>query len=82
MAAEVAHPDIRYRILDGEALGSEGRYALICASFVVHWFADLRAGLQQLLAALKTRRVLALLLSGGGFIRRMAPPMCAARRSL
>ncbi len=53
MAAEAAHPDICYRVLDGEQLGSEGRYALICASFVVHWFADLRAGLHQLLAALK-----------------------------
>ena len=55
MAAEVevTHPDIRYRVLDGERLASEGHYALICASFVVHWFADLRAGLQQLLAALK-----------------------------
>ena len=53
MAAEAAHPDICYRVLDGEQLGSEGRYALICASFVVHWFADLQAGLQQLLAALK-----------------------------
>ena len=53
MAAEVVHPDIHYRVLDGEQLESEGRYALICASFVVHWFADLRAGLQQLLAALK-----------------------------
>ena len=53
MAVEVAHPDIHYRVLDGEQLRSEGQYALICASFVVHWFADLRAGLQQLLAALK-----------------------------
>lgn len=53
MAAEAAHPDICYRVLDGEQLGSEGCYALICASFVVHWFADLRAGLQQLLTALK-----------------------------
>ena len=53
MAAEVAHPDICYRVLDGEQLASDGRYALICASFVVHWFADLRAGLRQLLAALK-----------------------------
>ena len=53
MDAEVTHPDIRYRVLDGERLASEGRYALICASFVVHWFADLYAGLQQLLAALK-----------------------------
>ena len=53
MAAEVAHPDICYRVLDGEQIRSEGRYALICASFVVHWFADLHAGLQQLLAALK-----------------------------
>ena len=53
MAAEAAHPDLYYRVLDGEQLTSEGRYALICASFVVHWFADLRAGLRQLLAALK-----------------------------
>ena len=53
MAAEAAHPHICYRVLDGEQLASEERYALICASFVVHWFADLRAGLQKLLAALK-----------------------------
>ena len=53
MAAQVVHPDIRYRVLDGEQLTSEGRYALICASFVVQWFADLPAGLKQLLAALK-----------------------------
>ena len=53
MAAEVVHPDLCYRVLDGEQLVSEGRYALICASFVVHWFADLCAGLHQLLAALK-----------------------------
>ncbi len=53
MATEVAHPNLHYRVLDGEQLASEGHYALICASFVVHWFADLRPGLQQLLAALK-----------------------------
>lgn len=53
MAAQVVHPDIRYRVLDGEQLRSEGHYALICASFVVQWFADLHAGLKQLLAALK-----------------------------
>ncbi len=53
MATEVSHSDLCYRVLDGEQLASEGRYALICASFVVHWFADLRAGLQQLLTALK-----------------------------
>ena len=54
MAAEVVPIQTSaIRVLDGEQLASEGRYALICASFVVHWFADLRAGLQQLLAALK-----------------------------
>ncbi len=53
MATEVSHPDLHYRVLDGEQLASEGCYALICASFVIHWFADLCAGLQQLLTALK-----------------------------
>lgn len=53
MTAEVAHPHIRYRVLDGEQLTSRGCYALICASFVVHWFADLPAGLQQLVTTLK-----------------------------
>ena len=48
-----AHPDIHYRVLDGEQLASEERYALICASFVVHWFADLHTGLRRLVAALK-----------------------------
>ena len=83
MAAEVevAHPYIRYRVLDGERLASEGRYALICASFVVHWFADFHVGLQQLLAALKPGGRL-LCSYPGGVIRRMAPPMCAARRPL
>ena len=52
-AAGIEYSNIRYGILDGEQLECEDRYALIGASFAVHWFADIATGLRRLLRALK-----------------------------
>ena len=69
MAAEAAHPDICYRVLDGEAASKRGTLRLdlrqLCGALVrrfARWAAAATGRAQ-------TRRALALLLSGGGFIR-------------
>lgn len=52
-AAGIGHPGIDYGVLDGERVMRQGHYALVCAAFAVHWFADLRQGLTRLFRALK-----------------------------
>ena len=52
-AASIVDSRIAYSVLDGELLVREEYYALICASFSVHWFGDLAAGLQRMVRALK-----------------------------
>ncbi|MDP6699603.1 MAG: methyltransferase [Candidatus Latescibacteria bacterium] len=52
-AAGRARPTQCYRVLDGDRLDVEGRYALVAANFVVHWFADLAGGLARMARALQ-----------------------------
>ena len=68
-ARGIEHPDIRYAVLDGEQLACEDRYALIAASFAVHWFVDLGMGLSRLLRALKPGGYLLCAYPGAGSYR-------------
>ena len=52
-AAGIAHPGIRYTVVDGEQLACEEHYAMICANFSMHWFTDLAASLRRMVRALK-----------------------------
>ena len=52
-AAGIAHPGIRYTVVDGEQLACEEHYAMICANFSMHWFTDLAASLRRMARALK-----------------------------
>jgi malonyl-CoA O-methyltransferase len=48
-----AGPQVKWEVLDGEAIYLEDRYALIASAFALHWFQDPVAGLVRLIGALR-----------------------------
>ena len=61
--------NIRYGVRDGEHLVHERHYAMICANFSVHWFADLAQGLRGMVRALKPGGTLLCSYPGAGSYR-------------